>query len=141
MARKKIIPKRIGSVKIPKKLRKLGDGVLADSRAREVAGSALLALGSALLARGGKPGSILRNIFDRPTETARAARDTGTGAASKAGEAVSGMADTVAQAVGEVIDTIRRDVARKIRPVRPRHAHDEHGDGEEKREGEDDRLH
>ena len=141
MTRKKIIPKRIGTVKIPKRLRKLGDRVLADPRAREVAGSALLALGSALVARGGRPGSILRTIFDHPGDSARAARDAGTGAASKAGEAMSGMADTVAQAVGEVIETIRRDVARKIRPVRPRHAHDEHAEGEEKREGEDDRLH
>jgi hypothetical protein len=148
MARKKIIPKRIGAVKVPKKLRKLGDQVLADPRAREIAGSALLALGTALVARGTRKGSILRDIFDNPGESARAARDAGSGAAGRAGEAVSGVADAVGQAVGEVFDTLRRDFVRKIRPVRPRHAHDNH-EAEEpqpeaegpRAEGPDDRMH
>jgi hypothetical protein len=148
MARKKIIPKRIGAVKVPKKLRKLGDEVLADPRAREIAGSALLALGTALVARGTRKGSVLRDIFNRPGESARAARDPGSGAADRAGEAVSGVADAVGHVVGEVFDTLRRDFVRKIRPVRPRHAHDDN-EAEEpqpetdgpKAEGSDDRMH
>lgn len=138
MARRRIIPKRIGGVRIPKRLRKLGDRVLADPRAREVAGSALLALGTALVSRGTRKGSVLRDIFDHPGESARAARDAGAEAADKAGQAASGVADAVSQAVGEVIDAVRRDFARKIRPVRPRHAHDEE---EDRPEGGDDRMH
>jgi hypothetical protein len=153
MARKKIIPKRIGSVKVPKNLRKFGDKVLSDPRAREVAGKALLAVGAALATRGARKSTSLRDIFDHPADTARAARDTASEGASKAGEAMSGVAETVTQVVGDVIDTIRRDWARKVRPVRPRHAHDEHdeptsedlAEGEEKREGPraegDDRVH
>lgn len=150
MARRKIIPKRLGGVKIPKRLRKLGDRVLADPRAREAAGSALLALGTALLARGTRPGSVLRDIFGPRDEGAKAARDAESGAghradrageaANRAGEAMSGMADAVAQTVGEVIDALRRDISRKVRPVRPRHAHDE-PEGEEGPGGGEDRMH
>ena len=138
MARKKIIPKRIGNVKVPKNLRKLGDRVLSDPRAREVAGSALLALGTALVSRGARKGSVFRDISDHPTESARTAKAAGGEAAQKAGEAVSGVADAVGQVVGEVFDTIRRDFARKVRPVRPRHAPDE--EPEDKADG-DDRMH
>jgi hypothetical protein len=154
MTRKKIIPKRIGTVKIPKNLRKFGDRVLTDPQAREMAGKALLAVDTALAARGARKSSILRDIFDNPAESARAGRDTAQEGAAKAGQAASGVADAVTQVVGEVIDTIRRDFARKIRPVRPRHAHDEHdepapedlGDADDKRaagpRGEgDDRMH
>lgn len=138
MARKKIIPKRIGNVKVPKTLRKLGDRVLSDPRAREVAGSALLALGTALVSRGARKGSVFRDIFDHPTESARTAKAAGGEAAQKAGETVSNVADAVGQVVGEVFDTIRRDFARKVRPVRPRHAQDE--EPEDKADG-DDRMH
>ncbi len=126
MARKKIIPKRIGTVKVPKNLRKFGDKVLSDPRAREVAGKALLAVGAALATRGARKSTILRDIFDHPAESAKAARDTASEGATRAGETVSNVAETVTQVVGDVIDTIRRDWARKVRPVRPRHAHDEH---------------
>jgi hypothetical protein len=137
MARRKIIPKRIGNVKIPKRLRKLGDQVLADPRAREMAGSALLALGTALIA---KKAPNLRDIFAHPGRSARTARDAGAEAAGRAGEAVGGVADAVGAVVGDVIDTLRRDFARKIRPVRPRHAHDEEEAEEPRAEG-DDRMH
>ena len=136
---KKIVPKKIGNVKVPKNLRKFGDRVLTDRRAREIAGSALLALGTALVSRGTRKGSILRDIFDHPAENARAARDAGTDAASKAGQAASGVAEAVSGVVGDVIDSIRRDFNRNIRPVRPRHAHDEHD--EDRPEGNDDRMH
>lgn len=126
MARRKIIPKRVGGVKVPKGLRKLGDRVLADPQSREMAGRTLLALGSALLARGAARSSVLRDILGHPKEGEPTAGERMAGAANKAGETVSGVAEAVAQAVGDVIETIRRDVARKIRPVRPRHAHDEH---------------
>ena len=126
MARKKIVPKRIGSVKIPKNLRKFGDRVLSDPQARDMAGKALLAVGTALVARSARKGSILRDIFEHPAETAKTARDTASEGASRAGDAMGAVADTVTQVVGDVIDTIRRDWARKVRPVRPRHAHDEH---------------
>jgi hypothetical protein len=91
-----------------------------------MAGKALLAVGTALMARSTRKGTILRDIFEHPAESARAARETASEGAAKAGQAASGVADAVTQVVGEVIDTIRRDFARKIRPVRPRHAHDDH---------------
>lgn len=137
MARRKIIPKRVGGMKVPKSLRRLGDRALADPRAREVAGSALLALGAALASRGAPKGSVLRDIFDHPGRSARAAGEAGAEAAGKAGQAAGGVADAVSQAVGEVIEAVRRDLARKVRPVRPRHAHDE---DEDRAEG-DDRMH
>lgn len=140
MARQKIIPKRIGNVKIPKNLRKFGDRVLADPRAREAAASALLAIGTALLSRGTRKGSVLRDILDHPAQSARAARDAGSETASKGADTVGDMAETASRIVGEVIDAIRRDVARKIRPVRPRHAHDDH-DAEDRPEAGDDRMH
>jgi len=139
MARKKIIPKRVGSVKIPKNLRKMGDKVLADPRAREVAGSALLALGAALASRGAPKGSFFRNIFDHPAEAAKTAEGAGADAARKAGDAVSGVSQAVNQVVTEVVETIRRDWARKTGAPRPK----EDGDAQPEpgREGDDDRLH
>jgi hypothetical protein len=104
-----------------------------------VAGSALLALGTALVSRGARKSSVFRDIFDHPPEGARTAKAAGGEAASKAGEAMSGVADAVGQVVGDVFDSIRRDFARKVRPVRPRHAHDE--DPDDKPEGADDRMH
>ena len=136
MAREKIIPKQIGGVKVPKALRKLGDRVLADPRAREMAATALLALGAAIVQRGTGKASPAREAFEHPAEAAQAARDAASGAARKGAEAAGAVADAVAQAVGEAFDAIRRDVARKIRPVRPRHAHD---DPEE--EAGEDRMH
>jgi hypothetical protein len=51
----------------------------------------------------------------------------------------SGVADAVGQVVGEVFDTIRRDFARKVRPVRPRHAHDD--EPEDRPEADDSKMH
>ncbi len=139
MARKKIIPKRIGSVKIPKNLRKMGDKVLADPRAREVAGSALLALGTALASRGATKGSFFRNIFDHPAEAAKTAEKGGAKAAETAGETLSGVSQAVNQVVTDVVETIRRDWARKTGAARPK----EEGDAQPEpgRDGDDDRLH
>ena len=139
MARKKIIPKRIGKVKIPKNLRKIGDQVLSDPRAREVAGSALLALGTALASRKAPKGSFFRNIFDHPAQAAKTAETAGADAAHKAGETASGVAQAVNQVVAEVVETIRRDWARKTGGAR---AKDE-GDAqpEPKPDGDEDRLH
>ena len=139
MARKKIIPKRIGKVKIPKNLRKLGDQVLSDPRAREMAGSALLALGTALASRKAPKGSFFRNIFDHPTEAAKTAETAGADAARKAGDAASGVSQAVNQVVTEVIDTIRRDWARKSGSAGTKPA--DGAQPEPGREGDDDRLH
>lgn len=139
MARKKIIPKRIGSVKIPKNLRKMGDKVLADPRAREVAGSALLALGSALASRGAPKGSFFRNIFDHPAQAAKTAEEEGAKAADAAGETLNGVSQAVNQIVNDVVETIRRDWARKTGGARPKDAGD--AQPEPGREGDDDRLH
>ena len=139
MARKKIIPKRIGGVKIPKNLRKFGDKTLADPRAREIAGSALLALGTALASRKAPKGSFFRNIFDHPTEAARTAESTGADAARKAGDAVSGVSQAVNQVVTEVVETIRRDWARKTGGASAKDTDD--AQPEPAREGDEDRLH
>lgn len=139
MARKKIIPKRVGGVKIPKNLRRIGDKVLADPRAREVAGSALLALGSALASRGAPKGSFFRNIFDHPAEAARTAEAGGAKAAEATSETLSGVSQAVNQVVSDVVETIRRDWARKTGAARPKDGDD--AQPEPGREGDDDRLH
>ena len=139
MARKKIIPKRIGRVKIPKNLRKMGDKVLADPRAREMAGSALLALGSVLASRKAPKGSFFHNIFEHPAEAAKTAETQGAKAADTAGETMSGVSQAVNQVVNDVVETIRRDWARKTGAARPK----DDGDAQPEpgREGDDDRLH
>jgi hypothetical protein len=127
MARRKIIPKRIGAVKVPKRLRKLGDRVLADilsdPRSREVAASLLLSLGAALASRAAPQGSVFRDIFDHPVRTAKAAEAAGAESARKAGETAGGVAAAVGQivseVVGEAVEAIRRDFGRKVRPERP----------------------
>ena len=139
MARKKIIPKRIGNVKIPKNLRKLGDRVLADPRAREVAGSALLALGSALASRKSPKGSFFRNIFDHPAEAAKTAETASAETAQKAGDAASGVSQAVNQIVTEVVETIRRDWARKTGPASAKDTGD--AQPEPGRDGDEDRFH
>jgi hypothetical protein len=139
MARKKIIPKRIGGVKIPKNLRKLGDRALSDPRAREVAGSALLALGTALASRKAPKGSFFRNIFDHPAEAAKTAETTGAEAARKAGDAASGVSQAVNQVVTEVVETIRRDWARKTGGASAKAKDD--AQPEPKPDGDEDRLH
>ena len=139
MARKKVIPKRIGKVKVPKNLRKLGDRVLSDPRAREVAGSALLALGTALASRKAPKGSFFRNIFDHPAEAAKTAEGAGADAAHKAGDTVSGVSQAVNQVVTEVVETIRRDWARKTGAPRAKDTDD--AQPEPDREGDEDRLH
>ncbi|WP_210529047.1 hypothetical protein [Rubellimicrobium arenae] len=139
MARRKYIPKRIGNVKIPKKLRKFGDRVLADPRAREIAGGALLAVGSALLSRAAPKGSVFRTIFDHPVETAKSAEQAGAKAASDAGDAVSGVANAVGQVVGEVFDSLRRELGRRRQPAT---AAPEKGDDEAgHRDVDEDRVH
>ena len=139
MARKKIVPKRIGGVKIPKNLRKLGDRALSDPRAREVAGSALLALGTALASRKAPKGSFFRNIFEHPAEAAKTAEGAGADATRKAGDAVSGVSQAVNQVVSEVVETIRRDWARKTGAPRAKDSDD--SQPEPGRETDEDRLH
>jgi hypothetical protein len=139
MARKKVIPKRIGKVKVPKNLRKLGDRVLSDPRAREVAGSALLALGTALASRKAPKGSFFRNIFEHPAEAAKTAEGAGADATRKAGDAVSGVSQAVNQVVSEVVETIRRDWARKTGATRAKDSDD--SQPEPGRDSDEDRLH
>jgi hypothetical protein len=99
MARKKIIPKRVGSFKVPKGLRRAGDRLLTDPRAREVASGALMAAAAALASRKAGLGGGTR------------AAD-GDGAKGPGGDAASRVAEAVAQILGEVVDTVRRDIGR-----------------------------
>lgn len=51
MARKKVLPKKIGPVKIPKSLRRMGDKALADPHVAGVVSGALVSIGALVAAR------------------------------------------------------------------------------------------
>lgn len=51
MARKKILPKRLGPVRIPKALRKVGDKALADPRTAGIVSEALASVAALVVAR------------------------------------------------------------------------------------------
>ena len=53
MACKKIVPKKLGSVKIPKNLRRIGDKALADPKVVGVVSGALASVGAIVAAREG----------------------------------------------------------------------------------------
>ena len=50
MARKKIVPKKLGSVKIPKNLRRIGDKALADPQVAGIVSGALASVGAIVAA-------------------------------------------------------------------------------------------
>jgi hypothetical protein len=128
MARKKIIPKRVGRFKVPKGLRRAGDRLLTDPRAREVASGALLAAATALASRKAGLGA------------ARGPDDEGAKAAS--GDAASRVAEAVAQILGEVVDTVRRDIGRAFGGKRAAHPEEASGDAATpEADSEADRVH
>ncbi len=83
MAKNKVLPKKIGGVKIPKRLRKLGDEALSNPMMREIVAGALIAIGTALATRGAQKGSSLRQAVEHPADSARSARHLTSGAASE----------------------------------------------------------
>lgn len=127
MARKKIIPKRIGSFKVPKGLRRAGDRLLTDPRTREVASGALLAAATALASRKAGLGA-------RATDE--------DGAKASGGDPASRVAEAVAQILGEVVDTVRRDIGRAFGGKRAARAEEPSGDAAAPDgDGEADRVH
>ncbi len=100
MAKSKVLPKKIGGVKIPKRLRKLGDEALSNPMMREIVAGALIAIGTALATRGAQKGSSLRQAVEHPTDSARSARHLTSGAASE----MAGVAGGVAHLIEGLVD-------------------------------------
>ncbi len=113
---KKIVPKKIGNVKIPKRLRKTVNKALANPRTGEAVTAALLAVGTALakktLGQGMAKHAATPDADEAKPHAARSAEtaaDLGTLVAGAAGEAVRGVAGAVTRIVEDAMDTIRRD--------------------------------
>ncbi|TNC46764.1 hypothetical protein FHG66_18045 [Rubellimicrobium rubrum] len=113
---KKIVPKKIGKVKIPKRLRKTVNKALANPRANEAVTAALLAVGTALAKKTFGQGAAGHGTTPdadgakpHAAKSADTVADLGTLVAGAAGEAVRGVAGAVTRIVEEAVDTIRRD--------------------------------
>jgi len=133
MGRKKIVPKKIGSVKIPKNLRRIGDKALADPK---VAGIVSGALTSAAALVGGR--EVVQDVAGGTSATKALARS----------EAVSGLPDLVRRAFEEIMEARHRDArvpAKGGKAKRSRHDDEARRAGpdrdEETRAEEADRLH
>ncbi|TNC68791.1 hypothetical protein [Rubellimicrobium roseum] len=114
---KKIVPKKIGNVKIPKRFRKTVNKALANPRTGEAVSAALLAVGTALAKKTLSQGATrygfgaeeAKDQDKGPAKPAESAADIGALVAGAAGEAVRGVAGAVSRLVEEAVDTIRRD--------------------------------
>ena len=72
----KYIPKRIGTVKVPKNLRKFGNRTLSDPRVRELAIAGLAAIGGILADRGTRPGTVVGEAIRHPVDAMQSAGET-----------------------------------------------------------------
>jgi hypothetical protein len=100
MPKSKIVPRKVGGVKIPKRLRKLGNEALSNPMMREIVAGALIAIGTALASRAAQKGSSLRQAVEHPAESAKAARHIASGATSE----IAGMAGAAAGSVAHLIE-------------------------------------
>ncbi len=105
----KLIPKKIGSVKVPKKLRRFGNNTLSDPKVRELAIAGLGALGGILADRSTRPGTVVGEAIRHPLETMKSAGDTArdkvTSTASNL--AASAALATFAPVVASVMNLLR----------------------------------
>lgn len=104
----KLVPKRIGGVKVPKKVRKAADAfaaLLTTPEARKIAADILIAAAD-VLAASGRPGEA-----NAPSR----GKSKGRSAPSKAAPG-PGVADTAAKATGAVVDVVS-EAARHILPA------------------------
>lgn len=92
MARKKILPKRLGPLKIPKSLRRLGNKALADPQVVKILSGALASMGAAVAAR--------KVVQDVPGGAALARFVA-------SGTALGSVADVVKQALEEALQARR----------------------------------
>ena len=116
---KKIVPKRIGNVKIPKRLRKTVNKALSNPKTGEVVSGALMAIGTALAKKtlgeraAGYGFSSASDSQGKPSTDGKPAgegvADLGTLVAGATGEAVRGVTGAVTRIVEEAVDTLRRD--------------------------------
>ncbi len=116
---KKIVPKRIGNVKIPKRLRKTVNKALSNPKTGEVVSGALMAIGTALAKktlgdRAARHGfSSASDCQGKPSDdgkpTGEGVADLGALVAGAAGEAVRGVTGAVTRIVEDAVDTLRRD--------------------------------
>ncbi len=88
MARKKIMPKKLGPVRIPKNLRRMGNKALADPQVVEIVTSALVSIGAAVAAA---------KIAQKVPGGATLARSV------SGGETLGSVAEVVKQAFADIV--------------------------------------
>jgi hypothetical protein len=93
MSRKKILPKKLGPLKIPKNLRRLGDKALSDPQVVGIVSGALASVGGLVAAR--------KAVADGPGEAAL----TQTGASRRV---VGSVADVVGRALEDSLHARQR---------------------------------
>ena len=99
-----IIPKKIGGVKVPKKLRRFGNNALSDPKVRELAIAGLGALGGILADRSTRPGTVVGEAIRHPVDTMKSAGDA---ARDKVSSTASNLAASAALATfAPVIESV-----------------------------------
>lgn len=103
----KIVPKRIGRVKVPKGLRRMVNSALANPMVREMVSGALVTLAAALAKREAQEGSTLRSAVSHPMDGAQAAASAGKPAA----DTLQNAAGLASRIVEEVVEALRGEQA------------------------------
>ena len=108
MARKTILPKKLGPLKIPKSLRRMGNKALADPEVVTIIANALASVGAAVAARGAVQDVPGEAVQTRPAAT---------------GQTLGKVADVLKQALEDATSAQRRPREGSRRPSkRKRHA-------------------
>ena len=105
---KKLVPKRVGGVKIPKDVRKAANAfaaLLTTPEARQLAADVLIAV-AGVLAAGGRAADTDQNGTSKAEDTGSAAAETGTALASTAGDAAKVAAGVVGDVVSEAASRV-----------------------------------
>ena len=104
--KKRVVPKRIAGVKVPKPLRRSLDELLSSPMGRNMVADAIVAAGAALIASQARKGSAARRFAEQhPPETLKAdAEDAAAG--------VSNSGSALAYALGEASKTFAEALRR-----------------------------
>ena len=118
MARKNLIlPKRIGGVKLPKKMRRIGNSVLGHPLGREILAGVLVTAGSAVLNRQTRTGSTARRFMAHPVASTRSAGNavagTGAEAAATLGTTAGSLSNLILDAFDGVIGRLSSNERRE----------------------------
>lgn len=108
---KAVVPKRVGGIKVPKKLRQSGESfaaLLTTPAARQIAADVLIAAAGALVASKG-PRRAVANLAGNVADAGSAVAETG----AKAAATTAGAAQSASAAVADVVT----EAARRILPA------------------------